>query len=109
MPTYFRRKRLAGREYGKWCGSCGFGNRWDREACTRCNRPLLARPKKRVARPVDARLARANQAVDEWIAKLMLAATKVRYYRARVRTLERDARQRREDSPLARGIIVRKE
>jgi hypothetical protein len=86
---YFRREMIGGVPC-KRC-PCGFGNEWAQTECQRCDRPLEARPRrKRVQRPLDDRLARESELLDQWLTKLKVAANKVDYYRRRCRQLEKE-------------------
>ena len=113
---YFRRVKEAGAWF-KRCGYCGFGNLWWRgpgeqaEECSGCHRELVARPKRRRQLTLDQRADREEELLDEWLTKLALAVTKIRYYRARVKGLRREQRKRLGTSGVgsARAIRVRPE
>ena len=104
---YYRRVR----EDSVWfkrCGYCAVRNNVLRDACVGCGRPLRRRETKRHVLPLEARLAREGELLDQWLAKMQLAATKVGYYRRRVKTLERQRATAASRVPAgARGIRVR--
>jgi hypothetical protein len=85
-----RRKNSLG-VWRKECGYCKFLNSPQATTCVPCGRELVARPKrKRVLRPLDDRLARESELLDQWLTKLKVAANKVDYYRRRCRQLEKE-------------------
>ena len=102
---YYRRQRV-GSTWAKMCGYCHAESATVASRCYQCGRDLVARPRRARQRGVDERHARESAHLDEWLTKLALAVTKVRYYRGRVKTLDR---QRREaaDAPPEAGARAR--
>lgn len=93
MPTYYALVRGPGETTGprthKRCGACRSLNRLTNLGCFSCGARLVRRPKAKKDRSVAARLASEGALLDQWLTKLALAATKIRYYRSRVKALER--------------------
>ncbi len=103
--AYYRRKGRPGNLW-KVC-ECGYENTWSSQGCDRCGKDLLPRPKKRRQRTLDDRLTREGELLDQWVTKLLLAVTKVRYYRRRIKTLEREHLRQSQRPHPTRAIRVR--
>lgn len=120
MRYYYRVRRILTSRY-KVCGNgaCGYVNPWNLERCERCRRRLFARTKRKTKkdRSVDARLRRESELLDEWLTKLALVSTKIRYYRSRCKSLERERQAQLEGrvkpkakpKPRERGIRIRED
>jgi ribosomal protein L40E len=105
--AYYQRQKLGGAWF-RVCGRCRYRNGPHAGQCHNCLVALEARPKKRRQRSLDQRLERERELLDEWLAKAFLAMTKVRYYRARVKTLDREQQRRHaEELTEARGGGIR--
>lgn len=98
---------------GKKC-ECGYTCVWVRLKCPSCHKTLRKRPRKKKDRSIDKRIEANAALLDQWLTKLTLAATKIRYYRNRERALERErtrgpvVRPKRKP-PTPRAIRLREE
>jgi hypothetical protein len=95
----------------KECGwkGCRTINGWTAETCSNCGRQLVPRPKKIKRLALDKREEREGELLDEWIRKTVYAVTKVRYYRNRLRQLDRERANVGKPKPPrhAKGIRAR--
>jgi hypothetical protein len=121
--AYYTRVRHSSQP-GAWFKQCACGhiNAWTRKVCggathlsgrlAGCGRRLRRRPRPKKDRSIGARMEAESKLLDQWLTKLSLAATKIRYYRGRLRSLERELakggrpRPKRQPRP-ARAIRVR--
>ena len=67
----------------------------------------VAMKKRKRRLSLDQRIERQSQLLDEWLSTLTLAATKIRHYRKRVKTLERARIAAEQKHRPTRAIRVR--
>lgn len=84
QPTYYR---LEDGGATKRCSTCRNGMPSQYKFCRYCGLRFVKRPKRKPDRSVDTKLRAAQTARDEWMRKLSLALTKVKYYTRRAEAL----------------------
>ena len=91
---YTRGSRFDGTP-GKKCGRCGAVVRMTVRRCV-CGRSLRKRLRAPKKRDLDSREHQAGEALDRWLTKLVTAVGRIRYYRGRLRSLERERQAKAE-------------